>query len=225
MTIDRLVGGVAAIGMFALASPAAAGVIYQSIPDLTVAPTVNSFCSQCGGDMASVGEAFSIATTATAQSLLFDVDNQYVWPTSVTIGFYQDNGGSVGANLYNQTFSSFASDVPTAFGTDVVGVNLAGGVTLTPGNYLVFMTNTNSLGIPGYIGGSGTGVDTYPVSSYPLLTGDAYHSLSNLDAGVLISDSPISTVPEPAVWAMMLLGLGGVGATLRKRRIAPAAAG
>ena len=26
------------------------------------------------------------------------------------------------------------------------------------------------------------------------------------------------TVPEPATWAMMLLGFGGMGATLRRRR-------
>jgi hypothetical protein len=31
-------------------------------------------------------------------------------------------------------------------------------------------------------------------------------------------------VPEPATWAMMILGLGGVGVTLRRRRAAPSAA-
>lgn len=31
-------------------------------------------------------------------------------------------------------------------------------------------------------------------------------------------------VPEPATWAMMILGLGGVGASLRRRRAAPSAA-
>ncbi len=30
--------------------------------------------------------------------------------------------------------------------------------------------------------------------------------------------TPTGGVPEPATWAMMILGLGGVGATLRRRR-------
>jgi PEP-CTERM motif len=29
---------------------------------------------------------------------------------------------------------------------------------------------------------------------------------------------PVAAVPEPATWAMLLVGLGGIGATLRRRR-------
>lgn len=42
------------------------------------------------------------------------------------------------------------------------------------------------------------------------------------DAGVQIDnlalEGTIAAVPEPATWAMMILGFGGVGATLRRRR-------
>ncbi|MBS0362944.1 MAG: PEPxxWA-CTERM sorting domain-containing protein [Proteobacteria bacterium] len=33
-----------------------------------------------------------------------------------------------------------------------------------------------------------------------------------------ISEAVVAAVPEPATWALMLLGFGGLGATLRRRR-------
>jgi hypothetical protein len=36
--------------------------------------------------------------------------------------------------------------------------------------------------------------------------------------GVLAKDPPTTTVPEPAAWALMLVGFGGMGAMLRRRR-------
>ncbi len=41
-----------------------------------------------------------------------------------------------------------------------------------------------------------------------------------LDAVAL---STLATVPEPAGWTLMILGFGGVGAVLRRRRTASAA--
>jgi len=37
-------------------------------------------------------------------------------------------------------------------------------------------------------------------------------------AGLKINDTPIGVIPEPATWAMMLMGFGGLGAVLRRRR-------
>lgn len=37
-------------------------------------------------------------------------------------------------------------------------------------------------------------------------------------------EGSIAAVPEPATWAMMIVGFGGIGATLRRRRQVPAAA-
>ena len=34
----------------------------------------------------------------------------------------------------------------------------------------------------------------------------------------LLDDVVLSTAPEPTTWAMMILGLGGAGAMLRRRR-------
>ena len=45
-------------------------------------------------------------------------------------------------------------------------------------------------------------------------TGDFAFKIGSLDV-------PAAGVPEPATWAMMILGLGGVGATVRRRRATP----
>jgi uncharacterized membrane protein YccC len=34
----------------------------------------------------------------------------------------------------------------------------------------------------------------------------------------VIGGLPATSVPEPATWAMMLVGLGGIGVTMRSRR-------
>ena len=34
----------------------------------------------------------------------------------------------------------------------------------------------------------------------------------------VISFSPLAAVPEPAAWALMIMGFGGVGAMVRARR-------
>lgn len=218
MKLTNLLAAGAALTV--MAGAANANVIYQSIPDLTVNPDINAWCSQCGGDLASVGQIFTLGSAATVKSVLFDVQSNYAWPTSVTVGIYVDAGGSVGANVYNQTFSTFASQSPTGFNTVVVGVNI-GTLSLAAGTYDIFFTNTADLGIPGYKTGSGFGIDTYPVSSYPLLTSDPYHSLPvdyGGDAGVALLDTAIAGVPEPATWAMMLVGVGAIGGAMRSTR-------
>lgn len=56
------------------------------------------------------------------------------------------------------------------------------------------------------------------------LTTGAATRIGTIGAGSLIglSLAPAGAVPEPATWAMMLLGFGAIGATMRRRRSATA---
>lgn len=224
MRITTLLAGAAVATAFAL--PASASVIYQSIPDLTVPNQNEAYCSQCGGDGQDIGQAFTLANAAVATSASFDVQSDYVWPTSVDFSIFQNNGGVLGANLYAHTFSSFVSDVSTGFGTDVVTVNL-GSVSLAAGSYYLFLTNAASLGIPTYSGGADGAVVVFNSGSPPS-SGNGVSQISAFlghseDIGVSLSSG--GAVPEPAAWALMLTGFMGAGAALRanRRRVAVAA--
>ena len=211
----------AAIGAFIIAlalnaTPGKATVLYQSIPDLSASRS-DSLCSNCPdiGPVQSIGQIFSFGASATAKSLSFVVSNDYVWPTSVTVGIYEDAGGAVGANIYRQTFTTFASDVPTAGLTDVLSVNLGTGLTLGSGSYIVFLTNSSGLGVATFGGGPGNAIYNYD-STFPDLTGNPYASLPGQDIGVLFSST--SAIPEPATWTMLLVGFAGIGFFARRRK-------
>ena len=54
-------------------------------------------------------------------------------------------------------------------------------------------------------------------------TRDAALAVVTGPAGAIERDNVIiAEVPEPATWAMMILGFGGVGAMMRRRRYAVA---
>jgi len=102
----------------------------------------------------------------------------------------------------------------TAFGLDAY--------TVEAGNYSGAGADTLNLTVGGQTGSTVTApqsttgfigfVSTSPVGS-ATLTG------STLEDFIDITDAAyVSSVPEPATWAMLLLGFGGVGAAVRSRR-------
>jgi hypothetical protein len=215
-------------GMMAFALPASATTIFQSIPDLAAVPSFNGLCSQCTHDGVpdgqDIGETFTLSSAATARTASFDVSNAHFWPTSVTLSIFTNAGGTVGSSIYSQTFSSFTSDVATAFATDVVTVDLGADVALSAGDYVIFVSNPANLGLPVFGGGVHHGVQTSCCSfgtASPPAVGTAFHTIGAEDIGVSLSDA--AAVPEPSTWALVILSFGGVGAALRRRRTVVAA--
>ncbi len=220
-----------------LGSAASAGVVFQSV-DLGANPNAY-ICSECQGSLDSLGESFSLSSGATVASFDFtaaasdpslSIDFGYSWPTSVTVGFYDDAGGTVGTQTYAETISSFASDqhqnVGPLSGDELVHAVLSTPVALAAGNYLVFLT-APSLMLPSYGYGTGNAV-VIPVSksTYPDLAGDPYrydHEMGIAlcsDVNACATAAAGGAVPEPMTWALMVLGIGMLGASVRRRPLA-----
>jgi hypothetical protein len=98
-----------------------------------------------------------------------------------------------------------------------------GSVPLAAGSYDLFMVNTGNLGIPGYAGGPGDqifeelgagGGEPSVGDHYGFIGTDFGHLSQAVDSGLVLA----GPAPEPATWAMTLLGVGMIGAGLRTAR-------
>lgn len=135
---------------------------------------------------------------------------------------FSSNAGSIGGGLFNdrlvagqaETTFSFAggSDSfggifdlsPGGFGQGIEFVlGLAGGGTEVAGR----------IGTSGFFGFTSTNrFNSVTLRGFDTVNGSAEtYNLNNAQFGVL------SAVPEPGTWAMMLLGIGGVGFAMRRR--------
>jgi hypothetical protein len=66
---------------------------------------------------------------------------------------------------------------------------------------------------------AGVNLDTFTLN-YGSASGARLYSTGPLPKPDLGKDDPITAVPEPAGWALMILGFGAAGAMLRRRRAA-----
>ncbi len=87
-------------------------------------------------------------------------------------------------------------------------LNNASSFTSTPSDAISFGTSNGQGAAYYFADGAFTNFGTY--SNIIFGSGQA--------ATLRISLAPTAAVPEPATWAMMLLGFGGIGVSLRRRR-------
>lgn len=207
MTKRLFVLAVAAASMFAAAPTWAASLLYQSIPDLTVKPTVNAWCSNCGQNgqpPARMHDEFTLSASATVSEVTFVVKSNFGgWPRAVDLAIWQGPSSGPGTLVAGWTVApaDFLSLSNTAFDTAVVSVaapNIAlAGSTLY--NISFFATD---LGIPGFSNAGGR------------LFQQGYSAQYGSSAGFALS-----AVPEPGAWGLMIAGFGGVGFVLRRRSV------
>lgn len=215
---SRLRQGLAAtvLAASAVCGSAQAAVAYQSIADLGAAPDINGWCSDCAGGQ-RVGQQFTLASDTTIASALFTVTSNFVWPTSVTLSVYSDAGGTLGAQLFSQQYTSFAYDVDTGHATHIVGVNLPD-LALQAGTYNLFLVNSANLALPGYAtadGSTGSQIAQQNASGEAPAVGSSYYYIGSYNGGLVLNTTP---VPEASSLAMMLAGLGGLAAMAARRR-------
>jgi hypothetical protein len=129
----------------------------------------------------------------------------YEGPTQVIDGFTLDAGD----NLLSGSFSN----------AWIQGIGTGGSFTDEPTNGgVVFNVTSKFIGLSTIQGGDFS-FDLTNATGIGASAGKALNTFSASSSGTLDI-----TVPEPSTWALMILGFGGMGALLRRRRVVALAA-
>lgn len=208
----RNFGFALAAAAIAVASPASASVVYQSVADMGVGKVDNAWCADCFYYQAEVQDQFTLSSAASITGV-----NLWIYAS----GGYE-NVTNTGYNLkiYDSTrstvlFSQLVLPI-TVFETRQGGFsqewNVGGslsGLNLGAGTYWAGF-EASTMGVMSFVGGNGSLRQVGP-------NGDIGR---NDNAGYQLTSSDVETgaVPEPASWALMVGGFGLVGGALRSRR-------
>jgi hypothetical protein len=162
--------------------------------------------SLVGATVLAVGSAASAAVTVDASSMTWS--GPTTTNTTTTIG-YTDTGL---ANPFSE-WLQFTSDLGGLY--SIVASTSSASVNFTS----IVLTGPNGPFnlLPGFDNGT---VEFWSLDNFNLQAGTYTLTLNgtNSQTGALSGNITMNPVPEPATWAMMLLGFGAVGFAMRRRR-------
>ncbi|MGZ6016303.1 MAG: PEPxxWA-CTERM sorting domain-containing protein [Phenylobacterium sp.] len=227
MSFGKLLAGAAAFALVSAALPAAAAVTitYSDRASFSAAagPLTTETFESCAGN-SQVNNALSASHPGPCGSIVAGVrfapppgGQDYVAPPgqtgNPTIAF------GVNSPPYEALTVDFTGSNTVAFGADLFQNSGAGGQTPGLAPYEVRVR---------FLGGDPDTVFSFGVASggtfFGFTSDTAIDSLgiTRLDGYPIIDNAsftPSNAVPEPASWALMLMGFGGLGALLRRRRM------
>ena len=137
--------------------------------------------------------------------------------------------GLVAGHTYAVTFNWAGDQLRSADGTNWngptnekwevnVGGTYNGGTTQTYTGGTTLYTNTINVPSHGFVGWQAATLNFVANSTSEVLNLEAVSTSTGLPPFALIDNVQLQAVPEPATWALMLIGFGGMGAVVRRRR-------
>lgn len=209
-TLRKTVLGIA--GLIAASAPANAAVIV-GFGDTDPIPASNNF----QGNLASLG-LVQVATTGA--SLVLDQNSIITFSLLGSESGFNDTFST--SNISYTEFTSFLN----SFGSPIA----LGSTFFSAGSLAGLLTFTSSGGASATVGSDGFGIFLGPNAA----SGDALNVFyigyddqitsqddDHDDFIIRATVAPATAVPEPATWAMLLLGLGTVGYGMRRARRRP----
>lgn len=199
----------------------AATTTYTSSADFDAATaghqTIEDFSSGTAGETIPNGGVFDGATYTTAGGSTLDgtiITNQFNSFSGLSLGGDQSNGAAqffFSGDSVTVTFAAPVFAVGVFFNVNQGSGNFvltAAGATVSTGSAVY---DTSTFVFDGLV--SDTSFTTATFSSNDGGAGTASYNIPEI-----ITEAAGPAVPEPAIWAMMLMGFGGLGAMLRRRR-------
>jgi hypothetical protein len=229
MTLKILMASVAAAGaMVMLGSGASAAVLYSNPYNATADDGACEWSTTCaastlyGDDFAAQEFALSssdILTSATFTELDFGTT-----PTPINWAIYDANGSgglpgalvTSGSSVVTST-SSLGSDASGQYDVTTGTFSLPS-VDLTSGSYYLAIQGVSSSFYNFLAEGTSSSGAAETIDGGLTFTSGYGQTPSLASVAVSISGTPVSAAPEPSTWALMILGLGLVGSTLRLGR-------
>ncbi|MCU6452863.1 PEPxxWA-CTERM sorting domain-containing protein [Sphingomonas sp. A2-49] len=157
---------------------------------------------------------FAVSKAYQIDSVSGYFSNSYGETGTVTAQLFSDGGNVPGALLFSKSFSLAAGAADNWYGVSNLDWNV------TAGSYwLSFAPDAN-------ISGNWRGGAPSPLAEYAQHTSSSFENrganfFDYLKVGLRVSGTVAaapSAVPEPATWAMMILGMGAVGFAMRRRQ-------
>jgi hypothetical protein len=214
MSFKTLMAGVGLATLLGGASAASAGTIVLTFEGLADNEPIGSYyAGGFGGDGSGPGPNYGITfgsdSLALIESSAGGTGNFTNPPSGVTVAYFLTGPGDVmdvpagfttGFSFFYADQVGFTGSVSVFSGLDGTGTELASlSLPSTPDPYNVWVP---------------IGVSFAGTAESAIFSGSAnFIAFDNITLG-----SATPTIPEPGVWAMMLVGVAGIGASLRSSR-------
>ena len=158
--------------------------------------------------------AANAAVTVVGGSVVnLSVPTPTVSSNGLTINFGQEPIGATqnGSFSFNTDGSAYLANI--LIGTSTTGETITSASLLGPG--LAVSPTFTAFAIGNNHGLAASNIGLLAGSTYTLSFNGAGNNAAAVTGNISLSLAP---VPEPATWAMMIIGFAGIGMTLRRRR-------